>query len=57
MSRSGWNLPALAVRYEHASEERDALLAKLNQYAEGTNVDRTGDELERDRARRPGAGR
>jgi hypothetical protein len=39
MSRGGWKSVAMVVRYEHASDERDALLAlALNQYAESTNV-------------------
>jgi integrase len=28
MSRSGWKSVAMVVRYEHASEERDAFLAQ-----------------------------
>jgi hypothetical protein len=33
MSRCGWKSMAMVVRYEHASEERDALLARaLNPY-------------------------
>ena len=39
MSRGGWKSVAMVVRYEHASEERDALLAQqLNQFAESANV-------------------
>ncbi len=39
MSRGGWKSVAMVVRYEHASEERDALLAQaLNQFAETSNV-------------------
>ncbi len=39
MSRSGWKSVAIAVRYEHASEERDALLAEaLNPFTENANV-------------------
>jgi len=39
MSRGGWKSVAMVVRYEHASEERDALLAQaLNQVAESPNV-------------------
>ena len=39
MSRGGWKSVAMVVRYEHASEERDALLAQaLNRYAERSNV-------------------
>ena len=58
MSRSGWKSVAMVVRYEHASEERDALLAQeLNQFAETSNVvpitkASPGDRA-RQRARRP----
>ncbi len=39
MSRGGWKSVAMVMRYEHASEERDALLAQaLNQFAESSNV-------------------
>ena len=39
MSRGGWKSVAMVVRYEHASEERDAQLAQaLNQFAETSNV-------------------
>ena len=39
MSRGGWKSVAMVVCYEHASEERDALLAlALNQVAESSNV-------------------
>ena len=39
MSRGGWKSVAMVVRYEHASEERDAFLAQaLNQFAEPSNV-------------------
>jgi integrase len=39
MSRGGWKSVAMVVRYEHASEERDALLAQvLNQLAESPKV-------------------
>ncbi len=39
MSRGGWKSVAMVVRYEHASEERDALLAQaLNPYTQGSNV-------------------
>ena len=39
MSRGGWKSVAMVVRYEHASEVRDALLAQaLNQLAESSNV-------------------
>ena len=39
MSRGGWKSVAMVVRYEHASEERDALLAQeLNSYTKGSNV-------------------
>jgi hypothetical protein len=36
MSRGGWKSVAMVVRYEHASEERDALIAQeLNSYTKG----------------------
>ena len=39
MSRGGWKSVAIVVRYEHASEERDALLAQAqNPYTNGGNV-------------------
>ena len=39
MSRGGWKSVAMVVRYEHASEERDAFLAQaLNQFVESANV-------------------
>ena len=39
MSRGGWKSVAMVVRYEHASEERDALLAQaLNSFTKGGNV-------------------
>ena len=39
MSRGGWKFVAMVVRYEHASQERDALLAQaLNPYTEGSNI-------------------
>ena len=39
MSRGGWKSVVMLVRDEHASEERDALLAPaLNQLAESSNV-------------------
>jgi hypothetical protein len=39
MSRGGWRSVAMVVRYEHASEERDALLAQaLNPYTVGQTV-------------------
>ena len=39
MSRRGWKSVAIVVRYEHASEERDALLAQAqNPYTNGGNV-------------------
>jgi hypothetical protein len=40
MSRGGWRSVAMvAVRYKHASEERNALLAQaLSPYTEGSNV-------------------
>jgi hypothetical protein len=52
MSRGGWKSMAMVVRYEHASEERDALLAQaLNPYTNGGNVVSIGIEFESDRAR------
>ena len=51
MSRGGWKSVAMVVRYEHASDERDALLAQeLNRYAEGANVV-SFDELSATRSR------
>jgi integrase len=39
MSRGGWKSVAMVVRYEHVSEERDALLAEaLNPFTSGGNV-------------------
>lgn len=39
MSRGGWKSVAMVVHYEHASEERDALLAQaLNEFADRSNV-------------------
>ena len=39
MSRGGWKSVAMVVRYEHASEERDAQLAQaLNEFADRSNV-------------------
>ncbi len=39
MSRGGWKSVAMVVRYEHASEERDAQLARaLNAFTMGDNV-------------------
>jgi hypothetical protein len=39
MSRGGWKSVAMVVRYEHASDERDALLAEaLNPYTPTENV-------------------
>jgi hypothetical protein len=52
MSRGGWKSVAMVVRYEHASEERDALLSQaLNPYAQSSNVVPFASESERDRAR------
>jgi integrase len=54
MSRGGWKSVAMVVRYEHASEERDALLAQaLNQFAETSNVVQIESASPGDRARRP----
>jgi hypothetical protein len=52
MSRGGWKSVAMVVRYEHASEERDALLAQeFNRYAETSNVVPIAEGLQPDRAR------
>ena len=52
MSRGGWKSIAMVVRYEHASEERDAQLAQaLNAFTMGDNVVPITHELLRDRAR------
>jgi hypothetical protein len=52
MSRGGWRSMAMVVRYEHASEERDALLAQaLNPYANGGKVVPIGIESQSVRAR------
>jgi integrase len=52
MSRGGWNSVAMVVRYEHASEERDAQLAQaLNAFTMGDNVVLLRHELSGDRAR------
>ena len=52
MSRGGWRSVAMVVRYEHASEERDALLAQsLNPYTKGSNVVPIAPRSPGDRAR------
>ena len=52
MCRGGWRSVAMVVRYEHASEERDALLAQaLNPFTKGGNVVPFARELTGDRAR------
>ncbi len=52
MSRGGWKSVAMVVRYEHASEERDALLAQaLNPYTEGSNIFPIATSAPGDRAR------
>ena len=52
MSRGGWKSVAMVVRYEHASEERDALLAQaLNQFADERQRRPLTHELSGDRAR------
>jgi integrase len=52
MSRGGWKSVAMVVRYEHASEERDAQLAQaLNAFTMGDNVVPLTHELSGDRAR------
>ena len=52
MSRGGWKSVAMVVRYEHASEERDAQLAQgLNAFTMGDNVVPLTHELSGDRVR------
>ncbi len=52
LSRGGWKSVAMVVRYEHASEERDAQLAQaLNAFTMGDNVVPLTHELTGDRAR------
>ena len=52
MSRGVWKSVAMVVRYEHASEERDAQLAQgLNAFTMGDNVVPLTHELSGDRAR------
>ena len=52
LSRGGWKSVAMVVRYEHASEERDAFLAQaLNQFAEPSNVVSITNTAPGDRAR------
>ena len=52
MSRGGWKSVAMVVRYEHASEERDALLARRSIPTQGAaNVVPIASESEEDRAR------
>jgi hypothetical protein len=52
MSRGGWKSVAMVVRYEHASEERDAKLAQgLNAFTVGDNVVPLAHESSGDRAR------
>ena len=52
MSRGGWKSVAMVVRYEHASEERDALLAQaLNSFTGGGNIVPIARGDEGDRAR------
>jgi len=52
MSRGGWKSIAMVVRYEHASEERDAFLAQaLNQFAEPSIVVSITNASPGDRAR------
>jgi hypothetical protein len=51
MRRGGWKSVAMVVRYEHASEEADALFAQeLNTYTEGSNVVAIAPESGGDRA-------
>jgi hypothetical protein len=52
VSRGGWKSVAMVVRYEHAAEERDALLAQaLNPFTHGGNVVPIAQQPEGDRAR------
>jgi hypothetical protein len=52
ISRSGWKSVAMVVSYEHASEEREALLAQaLNPCTDGGNVIPIGIAFDGDRAR------
>ena len=52
MSRGGWKSVAMVVRDEHASEERDALLAQAhNPFTKGDNVVRLRTNSQEDRAR------
>jgi Phage integrase family len=51
MSRGGWKSVTMVVRYEHASEERDALLAQaLNLITQSENVTPIGPPDSGDRA-------
>jgi len=53
MNRGGWKSVAMVVRYEHASEERDAQLAQaLNAFTAGDNVVPITHERSGDRAGR-----
>jgi hypothetical protein len=52
MRRGGWKSVAMVVRFEHASEERDALLAQaLNACTMGDNIVPLTHELSGDRTR------
>ena len=52
MSRGGWKSVAMVLRYEDASEERDAKLAQaLNAFTMGDNVVPLTREFSADRAR------
>ena len=52
MSRGGWKSVAMVVRYEHASEERDAFLAQaLNAFRIARHLVPFMHELSGDRAR------
>ena len=49
-SRGGWKSVAMVVRDQHASEERDTLLAQaLNAYTKGANVEPLASNLRRSR--------
>ena len=51
MSHGGWKSAAMMVRYEHASEQRDALLAQaLNPFTHGGNVVPIAQQPDGDRA-------
>ena len=52
MNRGGWKSVTMVVRYEHASEERDALLAQaLNPITQSESVTPIGPQDSGDSAR------